>query len=116
MDKRIDGYDWENAFDYAASTSCSPIAGYRGDASGFSRDDVAEIIAIEEGYNDGDNWIGLFRLKDGRFGFLSAGCDYTGWDCQASGHAFVSDSLETMIRLGLGESERVRLKLVEVTP
>lgn len=44
------------------------------------RSDVAEILASEDGENDGPNWEGVFRLKDGRYLFASGGCDYTGWD------------------------------------
>lgn len=46
----------------------------------FTRDDVAEIIAMAEGENDGAEWVGVFRLNDGRFAVLRAGCDYTGWE------------------------------------
>lgn len=68
MLKDLDTYDWEEAFSYSR----------HGD-----RSDVEEIIGIDEGENDGNDWIGLFRMKNGTFVFLSAGCDYTGWDCQA---------------------------------
>lgn len=33
--------------------------------------------------------------------YLAAGCDYTGWDCQASGYVEVSMDLERLIRLGI---------------
>lgn len=42
--------------------------------------DVEEVIASSEGYNDGDSWIALCKLKDGKYGATEAGCDYTGWD------------------------------------
>ncbi len=31
------------------------------------RKDVVEILAAVNGYNDGDEWVGVFRMKDGRF-------------------------------------------------
>jgi hypothetical protein len=40
---------------------------------------IAEVIAEEEGENDGNEWIAVAILKDGRVAHLSAGCDYTGW-------------------------------------
>lgn len=71
----LDSYDWREAFVYAI---------------GFAREDVAEIHGIREGENDGASWIIYGRLHDKRWFALSAGCDYTGWDCQAggSGHAY----------------------------
>lgn len=76
---RIRSYDWKEAFAYAVKPDeCPPGTGI--DRSGFTREDVAEVIAIDDGENDGQNWMGVFRLRDGRFAFLSAGCDYTGWD------------------------------------
>jgi len=114
MIKELDGYDWESAFGeqnitltYAATITC------RGRVSlqGVTREAVAEIVAMEDGENDGPNWVGVFRLKDGRFVAISSGCDYTGWDCQAGGQCFVSDSLQDLVRYGLSEDERQRLKL-----
>lgn len=40
---------------------------------------VCEIIAAQEGENDGASWIGLFRLETGKYLGLTAWCDYTGW-------------------------------------
>jgi hypothetical protein len=82
----------------------------------FQRIDVAEVLGTSDGENDGANWVGVFRLKDGRFAFLSAGCDYTGWDCQSSGYAVVSHDLSHLIRFGLGEEDRVRLNLLAGFP
>lgn len=42
--------------------------------------DVTEIIAAVNGEPDQSDWLGLFRLNDGRFLVASGGCDYTGWD------------------------------------
>lgn len=50
------------------------------DRTAPSRSDVAEIIAAVNGENDGDEWIGVFRLNDGRYLAASGSCDYTGWD------------------------------------
>lgn len=63
--ERLDTYDWEQAFYYA---------------DGFTRQEVDEIIHIDEGENDSYDWILLARLNNGSFAGLSAGCDYTGWD------------------------------------
>jgi hypothetical protein len=50
------------------------------DVPSFTREDVVEILAIQEGANDGPDWHLVCRLKDGRFAYLTGACDYTGWD------------------------------------
>lgn len=58
-------YDLQEVFKYA-----------NGD---FTLDDVEETLADREGENDGNSWVALVKLLDGRFGVVDAGCDYTGW-------------------------------------
>lgn len=58
-------YDWRYAFEFAED---------------FKREDVKRVIAADTGENDGNPWIGLFELENGKYGALSAWCDYTGWD------------------------------------
>lgn len=48
-------------------------------AEGFSPDDISEILKQSDGENDGPDWCFLFQLRDGRYAYLQAGCDYTGW-------------------------------------
>lgn len=50
---------------------------------GYTAEDIAEVLAVWEGANDGDDWRWILRLNDGRFVFLQGGCDYTGWDCRS---------------------------------
>ncbi len=110
--ERISDYTWEEAFKYGCGReNVSAVLGWKGDTSDVTREDVAEVIAADDGDNDGPNWIGVFRMRDGRIAFLSAGCDYTGWGCQEGGHTMVCGDLDTMIRLGLGDNDRDRLKL-----
>ena len=92
----LDEYAWREAFHFAD----------------FEITDVAEVYGRADGENDGENWIIYGRLKDDRFFFLSAGCDYTGWDCQASGYFDTSDSLEELVRTGMGDYDRERLEIV----
>jgi hypothetical protein len=83
-------YDWRSVFSAACGHSqggCywsgTPMAvppGSRCLEIPFNIEDVVEVIASEDGEHDGDNWLGVFRLRDGRFGMVSAGCDYSGWD------------------------------------
>lgn len=81
------------------------------DDAEFSRSDVVEIIAAVNGENDAADWLGVFRLKDGRFAVASGGCDYTGWDCQAGNNLTVCKSMNDVLAFGLDESQRGRLGL-----
>lgn len=85
--------DWGEAAEYAS----------------WNPKDVAEVLAMDAGENDGANWLMVVKLKDGRFSFLSAGCDYTGWDCQAGGSSDEKETLDDLIRFGMGEDDRQRL-------
>jgi len=106
--------DWEEAFGIAEGPTA--VEGEDGvSVEEFFREDVEEVIAMSEGENDGPDWLLVAKLKDGRFAFLEAGCDYTGWDCQASGAVVVSTTLERLIRFGIGDDQRERLRL-SVTP
>jgi len=89
-------YNWTSAFSYAQD---------------FSIADVAIVIDSRDGANEGPNWIIYGQLKDGCFFFLSAGCDYTGWDCQASGTSSTHANLQDLIRLCMGDDERDRFGL-----
>jgi len=84
-------YDWGEAFHYANSPDIStgdacgeqhvdPVLFSKVSKKGFSTEDVEVIISMVDGENDGPSWSGIFKLNDGRFAFLEAGCDYTGWD------------------------------------
>ena len=88
-------YDWIEAFEYAD----------------FSIQDVDEVIYMEEGENDGASWIMFGKLDDGMFFFLTAGCDYTGWDCQAGGSSYVSRDKNKIIYNGMGVEDRRRFGL-----
>jgi hypothetical protein len=70
-DFKADG-DWQNAFG----------AKHRGPI-----ENVTRVIYAAEGENDEDDWLAVVEWSgdEGRFAVMSAGCDYTGWDCQASG-------------------------------
>lgn len=46
----------------------------------FSLEDIDKVIACDEGEPDEQDWLVVAKLKNGKYGFTSAGCDYTGWD------------------------------------
>jgi hypothetical protein len=45
----------------------------------------------------------VVRLKDGRYGLLEEGEDYTGHGCQCDASTNVYDSLDDLLRLGIEE-------------
>ena len=74
-----DVYNWSNAFAYANTPDeCPPNSDVN--VAVFTMEDVKRVIAVRQGENDADDWLGVFELHDGRFAYLKAGCDYTGWD------------------------------------
>lgn len=40
---------------------------------------IVGVVKSSKGQNDGLAWRAVFVLYDGRFLFVKAGCDYTGW-------------------------------------
>jgi len=70
--------DWQEAMHYAI----------------FTFNDIKKIVFAEEGDNDGPDWLLIVELRDGRFGALHAGCDYSGWDCQAGGDSTIHPTPE----------------------
>lgn len=85
--------DWKEAFAFA---------------DGFTLDDVAEIVGSVDGDNDGDDWLAVGRLNSGVWFALSAGCDYSGWDCHAAGRSWAAETRET-IEACLSAADRDRL-------
>lgn len=102
--------NWNQAMEVASST-VGAVLGYTGSVAFNGWDDIDSVIASDDGCNDGYNWIALFQLHDERYLFFSAGCDYTGWDCQASGVIKICRNYNDMICLGLGDDDRKRLNL-----
>lgn len=75
----------------------------------FDQKDIIEIMAKAEGSNDGDNWVAVFKLTGDRFGYLSSGCDYTGWGCQDWGTMGFRTTLNEVVRMLCTEEDRERL-------
>lgn len=114
----LTSHDWREAFGAAGRESTTVNANVRrlighvqGDVSPepFGRADVAWVVAIAEGQNDGPNWVCVGRLVRGEWFTVAAGCDYTGWGCQQWGQAYVDLDLDAILRLGLSDEDRDRL-------
>lgn len=111
-------YDWKEVFgeggggNTTKETEAAP-PGSPVDITPPNISDIAEIIAAVNGENDGDEWIGLFRLNDGRYLVASGTCDYTGWDCQAGNSLVVCATENDALLYGLSEQQRARMELPE---
>lgn len=88
--------DWQHAFDVA----------------GLDPEEVVDVINADEGENDGESWICYGQLANNSFFFLTAWCDYTGWDCQAGGEFFTHYDLEQLKRFNMSDRDRERLGIV----
>lgn len=103
----FEDYNWSEAWSIANFSKARNDSNVSTEV--FEINDIEVIISSDEGCNDGDNWIMIGKVKDGRFFFLSAGCDYTGWSCQAWNNSFIDNSIEDLIRYGMDDSDRSRL-------
>lgn len=117
IEQLLDSPDWAQVFadenwgNVSKETQVIP-PGAPVDPSAPCRADVAEIVAAVNGENDEADWIGVFRLKDGRYLVAEGGCDYTGWDCRAGNSLALAGSLEDAVRYGLNEEQQARLGLI----
>lgn len=83
IEKLLEDWDWAHVFgeEDDGNTTGEVMAippGCGVSRSPVARADVVEIVAAVNGENDGDDWVGVFRLKDGRYLIAEGGCDYTG--------------------------------------
>lgn len=109
----LDDYHWAEAFGFAgepgtaaASANVSRCEGAECSDAPFAREDVEILRHIREGEPDGLPWLALGRLRDGRFFYLEAGCDFTGWDCIAEGSVWVSHDYDNLLRFGVTDTAR----------
>jgi hypothetical protein len=73
---------------------------------------VEEILAYSDGENEGPDWIGVFYMGEPylKYAIVAAGCDYTGWDCQAGGAVeFYEDVNHAVSKFALTNDMRERL-------
>jgi len=85
LEQILDDEDWAQVFADENYGNVSKKAeavppGSSASTSPVSRIDIEEVFACVNGYPDGDEWLGLFLIDDGRWLVAKGGCDYTGWD------------------------------------
>lgn len=109
MMDRLNDRDWACAFEFAGDRTGDGYCYDNADGSmpfdidtnkpseePVMREHVVEIFGIIDGEHDGENWKLFGALRNGRYFYLSAGCDYTGWDCKSSGECLVSSSFDAI--------------------
>jgi hypothetical protein len=116
LEELKDSYDWAEVFADRSSGNTTKETtevppGSDVSTRPASREDVIEIIAAVNGENDGEEWIGVFLLRDGRYLVAQGSCDYTGWDCQAGNSMVVASSWSDIMQFGLSDCEKRRLGL-----
>lgn len=112
-------WDWQEVLGYAGKDTTyagpcravTPVGENPPPADPFGMEDIAEILAADPGEPDGREWMCALKLIDGRYAYIQAGCDYTGWDCQADGSAWVASDRDSLIRWALTDPARHRLGL-----
>lgn len=114
LEDLLESYDWKEVFGEGNGGNCTQdIDSLDGtECAVCLRTDVVEIIAAVNGYNDGDEWLGVFVMRDGRYLAAAGSCDYTGWDCQAGNTLTVASSLESLITTGLTPEQCRRIGIV----
>jgi hypothetical protein len=65
----VDGYDFGQAWGLAEG--------------GPEGKEIKNVAMLQQGENDGPNWVWAVFFDEDDIWILSGGCDYTGWDCQA---------------------------------
>ena len=108
-DEMREDYNWREAFKYGVAPQ--PVEGYEGPLDAVTLDDVEEVIAASAGENESASWLCIVRLRDRRFVFLDAWCDYTGWDCRGNASAWVHGDLDALVQFGCTREARERMGL-----
>lgn len=101
MDENIVGKELE-AWKSICDWKCAFYEAMHGRYFGYRPEDdevgpivnVIRVVVCDEGDNDGPEWVAVVEWSgpEGKFAVMAAGCDYTGWDCQAGGAIEFYDS------------------------
>ena len=102
--------DWKYVLDYCKREVYPTVADENVPSNGFGIFDVEKVYARSAGCNDALDWLLFGKLKDGRYFYAEAWCDYTGWECQSGGRAHVSFNKDKLIQFGMSDKTRTRLR------
>lgn len=107
------GYNWDEVFKYASTPQWveGAIHPEPDPKHAFTLEDMS-VMFYADGERDGAQWLVIGHLKDGTYGAVRAGCDYTGWGCQEWGDSARSNSYDDLIRWWLDAEERDRMGII----
>lgn len=75
----------------------------------ISQEEIAEILFAHDGAHDyEEDWQLLFRMKDGRYCHVWAGCCYTGFSASGSVDCFIHENLDYLVSYGITWEQRFR--------
>lgn len=100
-------YDWKAAFAEGLQ-DVSACEGFAGSIK-IGDDEIKAVYRASEGANDERSWLCVGELRDGRWFYLEASCDYTGWDCQAGGRIIIGADEAQVRQFACGDEARERL-------
>lgn len=63
----------------------------------FKIKEIKEIVACIPGAADGYAWHYVCKLKNKKWGYVTAWCDYTGWGCQENGNGKIYSTKKDLI-------------------
>ena len=75
-----------------------------------------KIYFYQEGINDEQEWIIIFKTVDGFYVYFIAGCDYTGFDCQGTGDISFSDNKKNFWKANNMQSTSMSSIAITQTP
>jgi len=67
--------------------------------AGVEKELVANVLAEVPGEADGPNWHAIVKMVDGKFGYLTGWCDYSGWGCQDGGKLTITKTIKEAVNL-----------------
>ena len=106
-----DDYNWKEVFGVGDHMEQSIESVDDCPTDQFEMDDIKFVVASREGENDGEDWVAVCQLYDGRWLAAYGGCCYTGWDCQAGIDLMVSYTFDDACRFGLTSEHRQLLEM-----
>lgn len=87
----------------------SDLSGVGGKIDPFDQQMVDEVYFSQKGQNDEEEWVLIFKRKDGIYVYFRAHCDYTGFDCQGGGTVAYANYWDTFVDRCLDTTGRAYL-------
>ena len=69
---------------------------------------IKYFLWCEEGQNDKKPWLLLCQLRNGKYAYYTAYCDYTGFDCQGGMALYIASTPEILVEMAMTDAERAK--------